>query len=284
MGINLLKYTTKKTLIFGFAGAIGALMGDGISELFVNVETPTFLGSLIQVTLWTGLISLGISFGLLISQNIYFKKSMFSKEVINAGIRGVLTGALAGGFAQVVFSFTSSISETVEITSRIICWGIFGLGTGWGVSLFVPNYPKKTAMIAGFLGGLIGGAAFRFTFTFTFLPIIAGRLIGVAILGLFIGLMISYIEELLREAWLTVSWSKDEKVFISLGKKPIVIGSSSEADIYLPKEKNYPPITAIIKIENSKVVIENKINKQQTELRNGSKINLGVIEIIVNTK
>lgn len=284
MEINLLKYTTKKTLIFGLAGAIGALVGDGISELFVNIESTGFMISLLQVTLWTGFISLGISLGLLISQNIYFKKSMFSKEVINAGIRGVLIGAFAGGFAQVVFSFTSSISETVEISSRIICWGIFGLGTGWGISLFVPNYPKKTAMIAGFLGGVIGGAAFRVTFIFTFLPIIMGRLIGVAILGLFIGLMISYIEELLREAWLTVSWSKDEKVFISLGTKPIVIGSSSEADIYLPKEKNYPLITAIIKIENSKVVIENKINNQRTELRNGSKIGLGVIEVIVNTK
>lgn len=282
MRTNLIKYATKKTLFFGIAGATGALISDGISELYVNISTPTFLSSLIQVSLWTCFISLGISLGLLISQNIYFKKSMFSKEVINAGFRGIMTGALAGGFAQIVFSFTSSISEIVEITSRIICWGVFGLGTGWGISLFVPNYPKKTAMIAGFLGGMIGGAAFRFTFTF--LPIVAGRLIGVAILGLFVGLIISYIEELFREAWLTVSWNKAEKVLIALGSKPIVLGSSSAADIYLPKENNYPPITAIIKIENSKVVIENKINKQRTELRNGSKISLGVIEVIVNTK
>ena len=72
---NIIKYTTKKTLIFGLAGAVGALMGDGLSELFINRETTTYLGSLIHVALWTGLISLGISFGLLISQNIYFKKS-----------------------------------------------------------------------------------------------------------------------------------------------------------------------------------------------------------------
>ena len=282
MGINLFQYTTKKTILFGVAGAIGSLAGDGLTEFFVRGENVTFFGNIFYVSLWTGIISLGIALSLLIAQNIHSRKSLFSKSLIKAGWRGIITGAVAGGIAQLAFAFTSRISVPIEITSRIICWGIFGLGTGWGVSMFVPNYPKKTAMIAGFLGGAIGGAAFRFSFNF--LPEIAGRLLGVAIVGFFIGLMISYIEELFREAWLTVVWGKDEKTSISLGAKPIILGSSSEADIYLPKDKSYPPITAIIMIEKTKVIIDNKINNQRTELRNGSKIGLGTIEIIVNTK
>lgn len=285
MGINLLKYTTKKTLIFGLAGALGSLAGDGVTEYFSIIggrEEITFYTNLLDMSIWTGMISLGIAVALIIAQNIYFKKSIFSKSMIKAGLRGILTGAIAGGIAQIAFGLTARISIPVEITSRIICWGIFGLGTGWGVSLFVPNYPKKTAMIAGFIGGAMGGAAFRFSFGL--LPELAGRLLGVAIVGFFIGLMISYIEELLREAWLTVVWGKEEKTLITLGRKPIVLGSSSEADIYLPKEKNYPPITAIIKLDKAKVIIENKINNQRTELRNGSKIGLGTIEVIVNTK
>lgn len=282
MGIQLLKYTTKKTLIFGAAGALGSLAGNIIIDLFLKGENSNFLDILFYTSIWTGFISLGIALALLIAQNIYFKKSLLSSSMINAGLRGVLTGVLAGGIAQLVFAFTARISAPIEIASRIICWGIFGLGTGWGVSLFVPNYPKKTAMIAGFLGGAIGGAAFRFSFNF--LPEIAGRMLGVAIVGFLIGLMISYIEELFREVWLTVVWGKDEKTNITLGSRPIVLGSSSEADIYLPKEKGYPAITAIIKIENSKVIIENKTNNQRTELRNGSKIGLGTIEVIINTK
>jgi Ca-activated chloride channel homolog len=285
MGINLLKYTTKKTLIFGLAGALGSLAGDGVSEYFSIIgggDEMTFYTNLIDTSIWTGIISLGIAIALIIAQNIYFKKTIFSKSMIKAGIRGILTGAIAGGFAQIAFALTANISVSVEIISRIICWGIFGLGTGWGISLFVPNYPKKTAMIAGFIGGAMGGAAFRFSFDL--LPELAGRLLGVAIVGFFIGLMISYIEELLREAWLTVVWGKEEKTLITLGSKPIVLGSTSEADIYLPKEKNYPPITAIIKLDKSKVIIENKINNQRTELRNGSKIGLGTIEVIVNIK
>lgn len=282
MEINLFKYITKKTLTFGFAGAIGALVGSGCSEFFLNSESNGIGGTIIHTLIWTGIISLGIALALLTTQNLYLKKKVFSKAILSAGFRGVLTGGIAGGIAQIVFFFTASISIPVEIISRIICWGIFGLGTGWGISKFVPNYPQKTAMIAGFLGGVIGGAAFRFSFNF--LPEAGSRLLGVAIVGLFIGLMISYIEELFREAWLTVVWGKNEKTSISLGAKPIVLGSSSEADIYLPKEKGFPTITAIIKINNSKVVIDNKINNQTTELRNGSKISLGSIEIIINTK
>ncbi len=282
MDVNIFKYTTKKTLIFGVAGAIGALLGDAGTEVFPLSESVSMIGTVFHVSLWTGIISLGIALSLLITQNFYLKKKVFSNSLLSAGFRGILTGGIAGGIAQIAFHFTSSISETVEIISRIICWGIFGLGTGWGISKFVPNYPKRTAMIAGFIGGSIGGAAFRFSINY--LPEVASRLLGVAIVGFFIGLMISYIEELLREAWLTVVWGKDEKSSISLGTKPVILGSSSEADIYLPKEKGFPPITAVIMLNKSKVVIDNKINNQSTELRNGSKIMLGSIEIIVNTR
>lgn len=278
----MFKNITKKTLIFGIAGAIGSLAGSGISEFFMGYESQGIGGTILSTSAWTAIISLGIALALLITQNLYLKKKLISKTMIGAGFRGVLTGGIAGGIAQIVFYFTSTISEPIEIISRIICWGIFGLGTGWGISKFVPNYPQKTAMIAGFIGGVIGGAAFRFSFNF--LPEVGSRLLGVSIVGLFIGLMISYIEELFREAWLTVIWGKDENTSISLGAKPIVLGSSSDVDIYLPKEKGFPPITAVIKINNSKVVIENKINNQTTELRNGSKITLGSIEILINTK
>lgn len=282
MTYNLFKYITKKTIIFGVAGALGALIGNVTTEFFLKFNNNSFLSNLMHVMLWTATISLGIAISLLIAQNIYFKKTILSKSLLKGGFRGVFTGAIAGGIAQIIFAYTSQISELIEIISRIACWGIFGLGTGWGVSVFVPNFSKKTAMLAGFIGGVIGGAAFRFSFIL--IPEIASRLFGVAILGFFIGLTISYIEELLREAWLSVEYSKDETILIALGAKPIVFGSSSEADIYLPKEKNYPPITAIVEVVNSKIIIENKINGTRTELRNGSKIGLGTINVIVNTR
>lgn len=137
-------------------------------------------------------------------------------------------------------------------------------------------------MTAGLLGGIIGGAFFRFSFGL--IPEILSRFIGVGIVGFFIGLMISIFEEILREAWLTIDYGNNEKINISLGKKPLILGSSSSADIYLPKDKNYPAITAEVVFDKSKVIINNKINNQVTELRNGSKIGFGTILIIVNTR
>jgi Ca-activated chloride channel family protein len=282
MSNKLLKHVTKKTLKFSIAGALGACIGQIATEIFRSHTNVSFFDNVVDVALWAGTIGLGISLALLIVQNVYLKKFPFSKSMIKTAIIGIFLGAIAGGIAQVAFALTYDISRLAEITSRIICWGIFGLGVGWGVSLFVPNYPKKRAMMAGLLGGIVGGAAFRISFEI--FPETYGRLVGVAILGLFIGFVISYIEEILREAWLTVVWGKNETTSVSLGNKPIILGSSPQADIYLPVEKNYPPITAIINIENSKVIIDNRVNNQRTELRNGSKVTMGALEVIVNVK
>jgi Ca-activated chloride channel family protein len=279
----LFKYSTKKTLKFGLAGALGACIGAIPTEFFNPFgNVSSFIGVVLRVAFWAGLIGLGISVALFIYQNVYAKKAPFSKSIIRTAIMGILIGGLAGGFAQVAFAFTNNISSLAEIISRIFCWGLLGLGIGWSVSTFVPNFPKQRALLAGFIGGLIGGALFRISFGLV--NEIIGRFVGIASLGFSIGLVISYMEEVLREAWLTVVWGKNETTSVSLGSQPVILGSSTKANIYLPAEKNYPPVTAIIEVKNSRVIIENKINNQRTELKNGSIITMGSIEVIVNTK
>jgi hypothetical protein len=100
-------------------------------------------------------------------------------------------------------------------------------------------------------------------------------------LGFFIGLTISYIEEALREAWLTIIWSKNETKTVSLGEKPIVFGSSRESDIYLSKE---PPVRATVQIEYSRVIMYDKTTNQRRELQNGNQVDLGKVSFVVNTK
>jgi len=271
-----------KTIIFGIAGALGGAVGELVSEIFsVNESSRTFFGNVLSVAVWAAFIGLGISIGLLVAQSIYLKKKPVLQSLIKTAIIGILLGAVAGGIAQVAFAFTNTISEFIEIVSRIICWGIMGWGVGLGVSTFVPNFPKKRAMGAGFLGGLIGGAIFRATFSMPFITGAMGRIVGIMALGFFIGLTISYIEEALREAWLTVIWGKNETKNISLGQRPIAFGSSSEADIYLAKEL---PVRATVQIENSKVVMYDKATNQRRELQNGNQVDLGRVSFVVNTK
>jgi len=269
-----------KTLIFGIAGALGGAAGELIAEIFNNIgQSGTFWGNILHVAVWSALIGFGISIGLLAAQSIYLKKKPVFESLIKTAIIGILLGAVAGSIAQVIFAFTQNISAMVKTVSQAVCWGIMGCGVGWGVSIFVPNFPKKRAMGAGFLGGLIGGAIFVGTSSFLFEVI--GRVVGVMSLGFFIGLTISYIEEALREAWLTVIWGKNETKNISLGQQPIVFGSSKEADIYLSNEA---PVKATVQIENSRVVMYDKTTNQRRELQNGNQVNLGKISFVVNTK
>jgi hypothetical protein len=230
-----------------------------------------------------GICALGISIGLLIAQNVYLKRAPNASAVLKAIAIGLAGGAIAGAVAQGLYgSFVGALSFGAARIFQALCWGLAGLGVGFGVSLFVPNYPARRSILAGFIGGSIGGAAFVLLGLFG-IPEAAARVIGLAILGAAIGLTISAVEEALREAWLTIVWGKNETSSVSLGQRPVALGSASEADVHLPRSK-FPPITAILTVENGKVMLDNKLNNQKIALPNGSKINIGKITIIINTR
>jgi Ca-activated chloride channel family protein len=280
----MFKRVTRKTIFFGISGAISACLAEVITETipYFNRQPGSLIENVTSTALWVGAISLCISIGLLTAQNFYLKKMPQLQSALKVAILSILTGMITGGLAQIVFSLTANSSPLTEIVSRVSCWGILGLGVGLGTSLFVTNYPKKRAMLSGFIGGFIGGAVFRSSFDI-FSEEYA-RVLGITILGLSIGLTISYLEEILREAWLTVVWGSNETSLVSLGNNPVILGSSSKADIYLPRERNYPSITAVMKMEAGKVIFENRSNSRRTELRDGSRINLSTVEVIVNIK
>jgi hypothetical protein len=271
---------SKKTLVFGLAGGLGAAIGSLLTEPFQQ-PAVSFIEAILHVALWAVFISLGVSVGLLLAQSIYLKKPPRSKSLVKTVILGIVSGTLAGAAAEVIFFFTADISTAVEIISRVICWGLIACGVGFCASLFVPNYPRPRAMLAGFLGGAAGGAIFRATFDL--LPAVAGRIVGTAVSGLFIGLAISIVEEILREAWITVVWARNETTNVSLGAKPLVLGSSPEADVYLRRDK-FPPVAAIVKIENSRVVVDDKLTGRSAEQADGSEVSLGTIRIIIHVK
>jgi Ca-activated chloride channel family protein len=107
------------------------------------------------------------------------------------------------------------------------------------------------------------------------------------VLGAAIGLAISWVEEALREAWLTVVWGPKETTSISLGQKPVVFGSSREADVFLSPRRGQaeiPPIRAIVGIEGGRVMLDDRAAGTRRELRNGETVDLGRVNIIANIK
>jgi hypothetical protein len=277
---------SKKTYIFGIAAGLGSLAGELVSDLFrLNSGSgpQSIAGLIANVAFWAALLGLGISAGLVIMQNLSTKKQMDPLQIVKTALIGIVVGSVAGALAQLIFGFTSNISVVVEIVSRVICWGILGFGLGWGASFYIPNYPTKRAMLAGLLGGVVGGAVFRALFV---LPDPFARILGVMILGAAIGFSISYIEEALREAWLTIVWAQNETTTVSLGEKPLSFGSTREADVYLPQRRSEqnPPIRAVFLIENGAVVMDDRLTGRRQQLSHGSRVDLGRVSIVVNVK
>ena len=276
------KRLSGRTIIFGIAGALGGGIGTFVSDFFIKYNYQSNMQLIFSTAAWAAFIGVGISLGLLAAQSLYLKKNPEIPSIIKTVFIGLVMGAVSGGIAQFIFgSIGSETSQVVREIIRAGCWGILGLGVGLGVSMFVPNYPKQRAVIAGFLGGVIGGIFF-IILSYN-ISDAAGRFVGLAILGFFIGLTISVVEEALRQAWLTIIWGPKETRTISLGQKPIIFGSSTEADIFLPKDKE-PAVRATVQIENSKVIMVDKTTNQRKVLQNGEQVSFGKISFVVNTK
>ncbi|GMO31726.1 MAG: hypothetical protein Ta2B_12800 [Termitinemataceae bacterium] len=276
---------SRKTILFGIVGGIGAFIGNCISDTteISNLFDTSFWGNTVEMSIWAGFISLFVSIGLVAVQYCLSKK-LPNKKIITPLLLGIISGTLAGGFAQIVFGITQNISSVVMNVSNALCWGILGCGLGWGVSFFVPNFPSKRAKIAGLLGGTLGGTIYVALLSS---GTNSGGIIGVIVLGATIGLAISYIEEALREVWLTIIWGPKETTTVALGAKPVSFGSSREADIYLPAksaEQPSSPIRAVFKIENGKIIMDDRLTNQCSVLRGGDKIDLGRVCILVHTK
>jgi hypothetical protein len=272
---------TKRTLIFAIAAGVGALAGAVLSEPLLRQGLGTFWSNIIYIGLWAGLIGLGISVALIAAQTFYLKKKFAIGSILKSAFMGIAVGVISGALAQFIYNFTQHISPAVNVISRVICWGIFGWGLGWGVSFYIPNYPAKRAMLAGFAGGVIGGVI-----CVTLESTMLGRLSEI-MLGLVIGLAISWVEEAFREAWLTIVWGPKETTTISLGAKSVVFGSSREADVYLSPGRGDvkpPPVRAVVSVENGRVVLDDKQTGRHSVLQNGSEITLDRLRVMVNIK
>jgi len=261
---------SRRTVNFGIAGAAGAGIGSVIGGALASG-----VSGVLHWALWIGVIAVGVCIGLLIAQNIYLKKGIVPATFAKTIFKGVAISAAAGALAGLI------VIAMPGIISRLIAWAITGVGIGLAVAASIPNFPKKRAIIAGLLGGVIGYIVMLIVSLF-----ITGRtgvVIGDIVLGLFVGLSVSIIEEALREAWITVIWGPKETRTIALGGKPILFGSSPEADIHLPKDKE-PPIRAAVQIENSRIVMYDKKTGQSQVLQDGARVDFGKISFVVSTK
>lgn len=260
-----LKHEGQKTLVHSF------VMGPK--------KSPAPAGTFSRlIGLWTALLAIGISLALVIGQNLFLRRALFSgKQLLIILIGGLLVGIFSGGATQNAFATLFSSGSYTTI-GQALGWTMIGALLAAGLSLFIPNLPRKPALLSGSVGGLAGGLAFIFLAPFS--DIIA-RMLGALILGISIGLAVALVEQLAREAHLLVQWGPGETTIINLGSTPVILGSSPEAHLYLPREKGFPPIAACVTLVDGRIEFHDKSTASRVSLRNGSKIQIGPINIEV---
>lgn len=238
---------------------------------------------------WTASLAVFTSLLLVMGQNRLMRRNVLNqREALVVVGGGLVAGLISGAISQQLFSVTAAtlanhLSNQMWVMKggQVVGWALLGGLLGFGLSFFIPNLPRLRAGIAGVVGGGVGSIVFLIALQTV--GEIGGRLMGALILGFVIGLCIAFAETTAREAALVVHWSANEETLINLGNRSIVLGSSSEAHIYLPRDRGFPPVAATITLRNGKVEMENKITNKTHHLQGGNILQIGPLAIEVRT-
>jgi hypothetical protein len=266
-----------KRLLFSVSGFVGGLCGALLAEL-----VPDFGYGLVPMvfhtSLWSAVAAALITVALFGAGEIYNRKKFASPIYRKGLVAGAIAGGIGGFVAQAVYSFQGEPNFFNQVVFRSFCWSIMGCLVGWRLSAVIPNLGANRGMLAGAIGGFIGGLGFLII-SEIFAEVI-GRMAGLGVLGAALGLAIVAIEEMFRAAKLEVIWAPKEVTSVTLGPKPVFIGGGDD-HIFI---SGLPQHALGVVFENGKVQCIDNSTGIRSDLKEGSRIQIGKVEVVVRTK
>ena len=171
---------------------------------------------------WTIFVALGIALAFVAVQNYFLKKPLLPQEQATAvAIGAILAGVAAGFVAQTATTALSAIY--LGELGRILAWSVLGGLLAVGMTLVIPNLDKTKALAFGALGGFLGSLGFLMMTAV--IGNTGGRLIGAAIIGACIGLLVAIVETIYRKVWLMVVYDPRNFSQVNLGSQTVTVGS-----------------------------------------------------------
>ncbi|MDR3108268.1 MAG: VWA domain-containing protein [Planctomycetaceae bacterium] len=248
----------------------GNLIGSGSNS-------DTFWWLVFRIGTWTAFLCFGIALALIMTQHkLLHKKLVSTKQVIVLAVLTFITGLIAGGFGQILFSGFYSIGIPYsDAVGRIVGWMLLGVALAYGMGLFIPNLNKDWAVKLGAIGGLLG--VIGFLYLSQKMGFVGGRLLGAAILGACIGLLVAVAEAMCKSAWLTISYSENEKTEVNLGAEPVSLGSGRSDTVFI---SGMGESAVTFRLVNGQIYC--KQNGSETAVANGYEINFGSVKVVVN--
>jgi len=230
------------------------------------------------------------------------------RRVLIAGVIGLLVGFIGGFLSQILaglvygplnalameqqvgFGELTTMGFLTQMTGRGLAWCLAGMAMGLGQGIYLRS---GRLLLCGFLGGAIGGLFGGLLFDPIDLLLLGAdkpssylaRLIGFAVIGAGVGIMIGVVELLARDAWLRmVEGPLAGKEFL-IFKDTLQVGASPRSDIYLFNDNEVAERHAVIRatadhyeieaVDQARPVLLNGRSVQRARMRHGDQIGLG---------
>jgi len=268
-----------KNFLYAALGFAGGACGALFAELVPQTSASSALGLVFHTGLWSAAFTAILTLGLFSAGEIYNRRRWISPATLRKALpTGAIAGAIAGAVAQAVYSIEMESVIAQELIFKPACWGLMGGLLGWRLASAIPNLGLSRGVAGGALGGFLGGLAF--VFAGVFLPETLGRMIGVGLLGAALGLAIVVIEALFREAYLEVIWAPKEVTYVTLGATPVFIGGGDDH----VRVVGLPQNAASVVLNQGKIHYTDKAGGERIELKDGSKLQIGSITIVIKAK
>jgi hypothetical protein len=281
---------TLRTYYYGVLGAIGGLLGWQIS----NLTGLSFTGSVYLSEVFLGAL-IGLCVGLLIgiAEGLFTLNlpRMLRSGAVAAGL-GLAAGAIALPLAEALFQYVGA-----GWFGRALGLGLFGMLIGLAEGISGGSQLWKGA-VGGLLGGIVGGLLLEGVRDVLGNPM-AGKAVGLVLLGASVGALIALIVVLLSRAWLEVTSGKLRGTEFLLDKfmkksgPSVILGSDAlKSDIVFPDPDIDPQHAMLtgtgssfrIKDMSSGGTFLNNRRVESTELLDRQKLRLGNTEMIYHEK
>ncbi|TDO10475.1 hypothetical protein EV580_4764 [Mycobacterium sp. BK086] len=273
------KLRSNKLILHLSAGALGGAVGALLAEVVPQEYSTSRLMTIWVTGLWSLLFTSVIATALFLSDAWHQRRELRPGRIGLTWLFGAAAGFVAGAVAQAVYLIPVDSFEFKNYVLRTFCWGIAGALIGGLLSRTVPNLGVGRGIAAGFVGGCIGGISF--VLIAQQLPETWGRVVGIATLGLSLGLAMYVVEKLFREASLEVIWAPGETTQIGLGLQPITIGGNIEDDVFV---RELPPNVSTIVLNNGQIEHFENYSGARTLLTNGSQLQVGPVYLVIHAR
>lgn len=291
-----------KIILSSIIGMLGGIACWPVIESFLHIQNdmPSII---IANCILGGLLGIFLGFFLGSIDGVIVRSS---KKLTSGIIWGVTLGLIGGAIGGLIgrtliikagdylFRINNSFSSVLIVVLKGIGWSILGAFIGIGSGIVLHSKGKiRLGAIGGLIGGLVGGILFEIIIKANSNENFA-RFIGLAILGLLIGLFLSLTEKVLSKGIIRILNGRLKGKEYVLAYNRIKIGRSEKSDVGLFGFKNVANRHAEIKRTDNNftiydgetsegIMINNKLAKKQS-LKSGDIITLGDAKVLFLTK